>query len=79
MFYIKAKLTENVEVKVPMYDNRIYTQCPDCGTEHAVEIADIARIIHEGGDFVNTSVYCEKCSKKEKTAASHSADFMEKE
>ena len=26
MFYIKAKLTENVEVKVPLYNNRISAQ-----------------------------------------------------
>ena len=65
MFYIKAKLSENVEVKVPLYDDGIYTQCPECGTEHTIETDILAHIIDEGDDFASASVYCEKCSKKE--------------
>lgn len=68
MLYIKAKLTENIVVNVPLYDNRIYTQCPDCGTEHTIEPDILAHIVSEGGDFAGSSVFCEKCSQKETAA-----------
>ena len=65
MLYTKAKLGQDIEIKVPLYDGEIYTQCPECGTEHAIEPDIFAHIVSEGGDFADSSVFCEKCSQKE--------------
>lgn len=64
MLYTKARLGENIEVKIPLYDDEIYTQCPGCGIEHTVEPDILAHIINEGDDFASASVYCESCSRK---------------
>ena len=73
MLYIKTKLNEEITLTIPIYSDEIYTKCPECGVEHAVEPEIIAHMLNEGDDFVTTSVYCEKCSKKE-TAADATAD-----
>ena len=73
MLYIKTKLNEEITLSVPLYDDEIYTQCPGCGAEHAVEPEILAHILNEGDDFASATVYCEKCSKKE-TAAKTTAE-----
>ncbi|NTZ20900.1 hypothetical protein EXW96_26295 [Paenibacillus sp. JMULE4] len=65
MLYLKTKLGDDVEIKIPLYDDEIYSQCPKCGIEHAVEPEIIAHIIREGDDFSSTSICCEVCSEKE--------------
>jgi len=77
MLYTKVKLSDDVVLTVPIYDDEIYTICPECGAEHSVEPEIIAHILHEGGDFVSASVYCEKCSKKETAARIATADNRE--
>lgn len=68
MLYTKAKLGQGIEIKVPLYDDGIYTQCLECGTEHAIEPDILAHIVSEGGDFAGSLVFCEKCSQKETAA-----------
>jgi len=65
MLYTKTKLNEEITLSVPLYNDEIYTQCPGCGAEHAVEPEILAHILNEGECFESASVYCEKCSKKE--------------
>jgi len=65
MLYIKTKLSEGITLTIPIYNDEIYTKCPGCGVEHAVEPEIIAHILNEGECLESTSVYCEKCSKKE--------------
>lgn len=64
MFYTKANLGE-VEIKVALYDDEIYTRCPKCGIEHQVDLSEIYR---DGGDLISTSVYCTKCSQENGTS-----------
>jgi len=63
-FYVKAKITDEVEIKMKLYDDEIYTSCPDCGKEMQVDADTIVSILGNGGDFAGTSIYCVDCSKK---------------
>lgn len=66
MVYIKTEISDNVEIKVDLYEDEIYTQCPKCGKEIQVP-TDVLKEILEYGDFASTSLYCSKCQKnKEK-------------
>lgn len=57
MFYLK----HNGE-KLPIEGGNVYTICPECGREHAVDLQEIL----EGGsaDLYGTAVYCEECSAR---------------
>lgn len=63
MLYIKTQISENVEIKVDLYEDEIYSTCPGCGKEEQVEIEHLISILEDGGDFAGTSIYCEECSK----------------
>ncbi|MBU5214392.1 hypothetical protein [Heyndrickxia oleronia] len=64
MFYLKTKINEHIEMKIDLYDDEIFTQCPDCGVEQEVETDVIIGVLKDGGDFASTSIYCKECSKK---------------
>lgn len=57
MFYLK----HNGE-KLPIEGDNVYTICPECGREHAIDLQEIL----EGGsaDLYGTAVYCEECSAR---------------
>jgi len=63
MFYIKTNISDNVEIKVDLYDDEIYTKCLKCGKEMQVE-TEILKQVLEDGDLSSSSLYCEKCSKE---------------
>lgn len=63
MFYVKTNISDDVEIKVDLYDDEIYTQCPKCGKEIQVE-TEVLRQVLLDGDLASTSLYCEKCSKE---------------
>lgn len=63
MFYIKNKISSGMEIKVDLYEDEIYTQCPECGKEIQLDAEELADIIAEQG-LASTSVYCEHCSQK---------------
>ena len=62
MFYIKAKLNENVEIRVELNDDNVFTICPMCGREHSICLPEFM----DGCiDFdLVSEVYCEECSEK---------------
>ncbi len=62
MFYIKTHISDNVEIKVDICDDEIFTQCYECGKEVQVEREMLKKIL-EDGDLVNSSLYCKECSK----------------
>ena len=37
MFYIKTSISNSIELKVDLYTDEIYTQCPKCGKEIQLE------------------------------------------
>ena len=49
-------------VILPIEDDNVFTHCPDCGREHAVDLVEIA----SGGDFdlYGSAVCCEDCTRK---------------
>ena len=57
MFYLNHK-----GEKLPIEGDNVYTICPECGREHAVDLQEIL----EGGsaDLYGTAVYCEECSAR---------------
>lgn len=66
MFYIKKEVGNDIEVKIDLYDDEIFTQCPECGKEILVDTEMLIDVLSDG-DFLGTSVYCEKCSEKRRT------------
>lgn len=55
MFYVKSG-----DKKITLRENNVFTQCPICGKEHAVNIAEIFR-----GGFANLhgpSILCQECA-----------------
>lgn len=62
MFYIKTKISGDIELKIPLCEDEIYTGCPRCGKELQLDSVDLADIIKEQA-LSSTSVYCEECSK----------------
>lgn len=62
MFYLKDKRGHKLFIEA---DN-VFTACPICGKEHAV---DLASILQDGmSDLYGTAVFCPDCARK------HAAD-----
>ena len=59
---MKTKISGDMELKVPLYGDEIYTSCPECGKEIQLDSVDLADIIKEQA-LSSTSVYCKECSK----------------
>ncbi len=62
MFYIKTKIADNLEIKVDLYGDEIYTKCGKCGKELEVDTETLEKVLKHG-DLVSTTMYCDKCSK----------------
>lgn len=65
MFYVKTNITDDVELKVDLYDDEIFTQCANCGKEIQVETEELRQVLQDG-DLTSTSIYCKNCSKEVK-------------
>ena len=62
MFYIKSKLANGKMVKTDITDENVFTCCPECGREFAV---DISEIFSDGeGDLYSTNIICCACTNK---------------
>ena len=57
MFYLKHK-----EEKLNIGDDNVFTTCPICGKEHAVDLHELLA----GGeaDLFGTAVYCPACAER---------------
>lgn len=62
MFYIKTNISDDVELKVDLYDDEIYTQCTECGKEIQIEKEELIDIL-QNGDLASTSIKCEQCAE----------------
>lgn len=62
MFYMKHK-----GKKLKILEDNVFTVCPKCGKEHAVDLQDILA----GGkaDLYSTSVYCQVCADELRRAS----------
>ena len=61
-YFVKGTTEAGEPVTLPLEDDNVFTHCPDCGKEHAVDLVGIA----SSGDFdlYGTAVYCQTCTKK---------------
>lgn len=61
MFYIKHE-SDGVTVKAEITGENVFTICPECGREHAVDLSELFK--GGGADLYSTAVYCPECSAK---------------
>lgn len=61
MFFVKSKINENAELRITLDYNNVFTICPMCNKEHAVDITEI--FMEEEADF-DCVVYCADCSRE---------------
>jgi hypothetical protein len=62
MFYIKTKKPNGKMLKTEITDENVFTQCPECGVEMNV---DLAELFSDGeGDLYSSSVICSVCTMK---------------
>lgn len=61
MFYVKVRGR-----KVNIREDNVFTRCPACGKEHAVDIVEL----FSGGDIdlYGTAIYCPECAEKDGNA-----------
>lgn len=57
MYYLK-----NGKKKIFIEDDNVFTQCPRCGKEQKIDLADA--VIDGTFDLYGTAWYCERCSEK---------------
>lgn len=61
MFYVKQNFG-CAEVTTEITDENVFTRCPKCGKEIAV---DLVELFSDGeGDLFSTTCLCRECSKK---------------
>jgi hypothetical protein len=63
MIYTKANITDDIEIKVTLYSEAIFCNCPDCGIEVQVDTETLRDILQDG-DLAISSLYCDTCSEK---------------
>ena len=51
------KINEETTITTELTDENVFTHCPECGKEIAI---DLYEIFFDGGDLFGTSVYCSK-------------------
>ena len=67
MFYVKSQIGENSAIVTEITDENVFTRCPDCGSEIAVALSDLA---DEGQlDLFDLGVCCPECSRARWKAA----------
>ena len=67
MFYVKSRIGENSAIVTEITDENVFTCCPDCGSEIAVDLSDLA---DEGQlDLYELGVLCPACSRARWNAA----------
>lgn len=62
MFFVKKKISDDVNIEMELYEDEICTYCPNCGKEIHLEPEHLADIIQDQA-LSSTSVYCKKCSR----------------
>lgn len=62
MFYVKTQPAYGVTVKTEITDENVFTDCPSCGAEVAI---DLTEMFGDGEcDLFGTAVYCTGCSER---------------
>lgn len=67
MFYIKTRIGEESALVTEITGNNVFTRCPECGAEIAVDLCDLA---DDGPfDLLGLGVLCLECSRARWNAA----------
>lgn len=61
-YYVKGTTETGEPVTLPIEADNVFTHCPICGGEHAVDLVELA----SGGDFdlYGSAIYCRECADK---------------
>lgn len=62
MLYLKTHITDEIEIKVPIYDDEIFSYCLDCSKEMQIETEELVQILRDGS-LCGTSIRCADCTK----------------
>lgn len=62
MFYVKTQIA-NIEIKIELYDDEIFTSCNNCGKEIEVDSQALISVLQDG-DLASTSLACVECTSK---------------
>lgn len=62
MFYVKTQLSAETTLTTEITKKNVFTRCPRCGSEIAVDIIEI--FSNCGGDLVDMPLLCVDCSRK---------------
>ena len=68
MLYHKVKFRNDIEIRIPLYDDEIFATCPDCGKEVQIDTESLEEILNHG-DLSSTTVCCAECSKRREAVA----------
>lgn len=60
MYYVKAEVAEGVTIRAEVAHDNVFNQCPRCGMDVPVDLADI--VTDDGLNLYGTAIYCDKCS-----------------
>ena len=63
MYYTIGTTPDGRNVRVPIEPDNVYTTCPGCGKDHAVDLEWLVQQDPEFS-FADTKVYCGACSRK---------------
>ena len=61
MFYVKEKVSSNLDVAVEIHDDNVFCSCPECGCETGIDLVKLFN--GREVDLYGTSVFCTDCSK----------------
>lgn len=67
MYYVKAEIAEGVTIRAEITDENVFNQCPKCGAEVAVDLAEV--VTENGLDLYGTAMYCDECGGAARNAA----------
>ena len=62
--------TDDKGKNITLYDDNIFTYCPDCGRLVYPNKDQLADVIRYHG-FVGTTMYCDACGKRHKKDCGH--------
>ena len=65
MYYVKTKIGKEVEMKVEVHGDDIYTKCSKCGKEIQADMQILSELL-KGGNLDGTGMRCEMCSENYK-------------
>ena len=67
MYYVKTRINDELEVRIDLTGDNVFTTCPNCGAEFKAEISQ-----YEDFCLYGTRTYCDECIQK--TWEGHDAD-----